>query len=265
MNRFGDRLSRTGPRGPPGRDSTRLDVWCKPALLQMLTDSATASFYFNTMVDGILVEKGKIIGIKDRSSSKKHNAVSLKKNGSIVPSHNTFSLVMGSDECYHMLNVRSAVRPRTVVVVAISFKLTKSLPDKFPYYLFSNENSSRAVTLRQTWMDIAGCVEGSPEIIVNPLAWNRFLIQYSSVNGSSDKCFYILNGKRGTFRPIVYENDATQLYIGHPTKNSAPMMINYFQVHSIHLDSGSDYVLPDSFSRSLLHYMQTRVLSSDES
>ena len=93
------------------------------------------------------------------------------------------------------------------------------------------------------------------------------IIQYSRVTleGSSDRCFFILNGRRGYFEPVVYKKEARELYIGHKLKKSANIELNYFEVHTKHFrHPGNGYVLPETFSNMLQTDMQHRVLPKEE-
>ena len=87
------------------------------------------------------------------------------------------------------------------------------------------------------------------------------VIQYSRVTdqGSDDLCFFILNGRRGSFEPSVFQNDARELYIGHKVKKSANIELNFFEVHEKHFTQVDRYVLPETFSTLLYKEMQARV------
>ena len=262
MDKFGFIRGRRGPPGPPGKDALQLDVWCSKSLLHQFQASATCSFYFNTESDGVLDKKK---GLKNRVGDEK-NAICLRGFNTPIKTNKTYSIPLSVDSCYEITNISSALRPKTVFIVAFSFKLVKAIKDELSYYIFSNTNSTRAVTLRKDWLDIAGCAKGSPQLKYLTTTWNHMVIQYSRVTdqGSDDLCFFILNGRRGSFEPTVFQNDARELYIGHKVKKSANIELNFFEVHEKHFKQVDGYVLPEIFSTLLYKEMQARVSRFEE-
>ena len=264
MNKFGFVRGKRGPRGYPGEDALKLHLWFPESILKLFRESASCSYYFDNATDGILYDKsGKKIGLKNQSESEKNATCVRGETGSPVQTGKTYSLTLSKENCF-LLKLSSAIKKSSVLIVAFSFKLKKPITDNFSYYIFSNENSTRAVTLRSDRLDIAGCARGSPQLKYLTHSWNYMLIQYSRVSdeGSSDRCFFILNGRRGFFDPVVYENDARELYIGHRKKLCANIELNYFEAHSRHFNepSGYDYILPETISTLLLKHMESRVL-----
>ena len=260
MDKFGFIRGRRGPPGPPGKDALALDVWCTRALLLQFQTSATCLFYFNTETDGVLSEKK---GLKDRNNDEKKNAIVIRGfNTPVKTKTGSYSLPLDVDSCYEIRHQRSAIKASSVFIVAFSFRLRAPIKDEFPYYIFSNTTSSRAVTLRKDWLDIAGCAKGSPQLKYVKDDWNTMIIQYSrmTTGGENDLCFFMLNGKRGSFQPIVYENNAHELYIGHKVKKTARIELNYFQVCERHFKNDGDrYLLPETFSTLLNEELQARV------
>ena len=260
MDKFGFIQGRRGPPGPAGKDALQLDVWCTKSVLQQFKASASCAFYFDTESDGILDKKK---GLKNRIDEGRYNAKTVRDLQTPVKTGKSYSLPLSTKSCFEIPTLRSALKPSSVFIVAFSFKLTEAIKDGLSYYIFSNTNSTRAVTLRKDWLDIAGCERGSPQLKYKIDSWNYMLIQYSRVSedGSSDRCFFILNGRRGFFEPKVYENDAVGLYIGHKLKKTANIELNYFQVHYVHesIHKTMGYVLPEIFSSLLLKDMKSRV------
>ena len=266
MDKFGYIRGRRGPPGPPGKDALQLRIWCPESIVQQFRASATCCFYFNSRTDGILYDStGKIPkGLKNQVDKEEHNAICLKGLKPPVKTGKSYSIPLTTDTCFEISRIGSAIKPKTVFIIAFSFKLIKPIKDDLPYYIFSNTNSSRAVTLRKDWIDIAGCARGSPQLKYLKDGWNIMLIQYSRVTreGSDDRCFFILNGRRGYFEPVVYKNDERALYIGHKSKPSANIELNYFEVHTKHfseLSGVGEYLLPETFSTLLLEDMEQRM------
>ena len=257
MDKFGFIRGRRGPPGPPGKDALQIDVWCSKSLLQQFQASATCSFYFNTESDGVLDKKK---GLKNRVGDEK-NAICLRGFNTPIKTNKSYSIPLSVDSCYEITNISSALRPKTVFIVAFSFKLVKAIKDELSYYIFSNTNSTRAVTLRKDRLDIAGFAQGSPQLKYLTKSWNHMVIQYSRVTdlGSDDICFFILNGRRGSFEPSVFESDASELYIGHKLKKTANIELNFFEVHAKHFKQANGYVLPETFSTLLYKEMEARV------
>ena len=266
MDKFGYIRGRRGPPGPPGKDALQLDVWCSKSLLKQFQASATCSFYFDDETDGILYDSGKAaIGLKNRVDDKK-NAICLRGfNMPVKTKVGSYSIPLSVNSCYEIKHISSAINPRTVLIVAFSFRLIKPIKDGLSYYIFSNTNSTRAVTLRKDWLDIAGCAKGSPQLEYNKVGWNRMILQYSRVTEEgSDLCFFILNGRRGSFEPTVFKEGVHELYIGHKIKKTANIELNYFEVHTVHFRQLNGYVLPEIFSTLLLNEMQQRVMMLGE-
>ena len=266
MDKFGYIRGRRGPPGPPGKDALQIDVWCSKSLLKQFQASATCSFYFDNETDGILYDSTKTaIGLKNRVADEK-NAICLRGYKKPVKTNKSYSIPLLNNSCYQISQISSAIRPKSVFIVAFSFKLVKSIEDELSYYIFSNTNSTRAVTLRKDWLDIAGCAKGSPQLTYLKSAWNLMLIQYSRMTdqGSDDLCFFILNGRRGSFEPSVFENDARELYIGHKVKKTANVELNFFEVHTKHFQQSDRYILPETFSNLLYKEMQRRLLKFEE-
>ena len=265
-DKFGLTRGRRGPRGFPGEDALQFHLWFPESLFKLFQASATCLFYFNSGTDGILFDESgkKPIGLKNRSEFGENNAICSR--GVVKPttsSGKTFSLNLSTDNCFEIPKLTSALKPSSVFVVAFSFKLKKPIKDELSYYIFSNANSTRAVTLRKNWLDIAGCFRGSPQLVYKKTAWNYMLIQYSRVSeeGAADRCFFILNGRKGFFEPVVYENDSQGLYIGHKIKKCANIELNYFMVHSRRFEKSvsNEYTLPEVISTLLLKDMKSRL------
>ena len=265
MDKFGYIRGRRGPPGPPGKDVLQFHEWCPKGVLEMFRSSATCCFYFDSKTDGIVYEGKTAIGLKNRIDGGK-NAICLRGFNTPVQTGKSFSIPLSTDTCFEISRIQSAIQPESVFIVAFSFRLIKPITDDLPYYIFSNTNSTRAVTLRKDWLDIAGCAKGSPQLKYLEKAWNYMIIQYSRVTTEGDdRCFFILNGRRGSFEPTVFENDARELYIGHKIKTSANIELNYFEVHYKHFPEPLDgYVLPETFSTLLWHDMQQRVRRFEE-
>ena len=212
MDKFGFIRGRRGPPGPAGKDALQLDVWCSKSILQQFRMDASCCFYFDTRTDGILYDStGKTpIGLKNRTGDDGQNAICLRGLKAPVPTGKSFSIPLSTNTCFEISRLSSGLQQTSVFIVAFSFKLIKPITDDLSYYIFSNTTSTRAVTLRKDWLDIAGCAKGSPQLKYFKTGWNFMIIQYSRVTkeGSSDRCFFILNGRRGSFEPKVYENDA---------------------------------------------------------
>ena len=265
MDKFGYIRARRGPPGPAGKDALQLDVWCSKSILQQFRMDASCCFYFDSRTDGILYDStGKTpIGLKNRvAGDDGHNAICLRGLKAPVQTGKSFSIPLSTNTCFEISRLPSAIEPKTVFIVAFSFKLIKPITDDLPYYIFSNTTSTRAVTLRKDQLDIAGCARGSPQLKYLKTSWNVMVIQYSRVTtaGSGDRCFFMLNGRRGSFEPVVYENDAQEIYIGHKIKKTANIELNYFEVHTKHFKHpGNGYVLPETFSNLLDGDMKRRV------
>ena len=265
MDKFGYIRGRRGPPGPPGKDALQLDVWCPKSITQQFRSSATCCFYFDSKTDGIVYDKGIAKGLKNRVGDEK-NAICLRAFNTPVQTGKSFSIPLSTDTCFEISRIPSAILPRTVFIVAFSFRLIKPITDDLPYYIFSNTTSTRAVTLKKDWLDIAGCAKGSPQLKYLKKNWNYLIIQYSRVTSEGDdRCFFILNGRKAYFEPTVFENDAQELYIGHKIKKSANIELNYFEVHSKHFPQSIDeYVLPETFSTLLWNDMKQRVSRFEE-
>ena len=259
-DKFGSIRSRRGPRGFPGKDALKLHLWFPESLLKLFQECATCNFYFNNTTDGIYYDgDGKAIGLKNQSKDEKNAICEGDFVPSLIKTKKTYSLTLKHNTRFKISNIGAAIKPKSVLVIAFSFKLLSEIKDEESYYIFSNNNGSRAVSIKKNYLDIAGCLDGSPQLLYLPKAWNYMLIQYSRVSAEgADQCFFYLNGRKGFFEPRVYLEETRDLFIGHPQLKTANCALNCFQVHERHVEF-NDYTLPDVLSTLLLKDFKKRI------
>ena len=227
MDKFGlSRVSR-GPPGPPGRDAFDLHLWCPEALLQLFRESEVCTYFFNTAADGLITQgKGKPVGLKDRYG-KKH-AMCLKKFEKPIKEQEIYVLPL-QGALYKIDRVMLALHPPSMLVVALTFKVSKSLTGK--HYIFSNESQSRGVYITKDFLNICGT---DPLLLKYEYRdWNRLIIQYSNFS-SIGGCIFVLNGQRGFFiRNTEVEEDHAIYLGGHPKeKQPANVEVSNFEIFS---------------------------------
>ena len=174
MDKFGlSRVSR-GPPGPPGRDAFDLHLWCPEALLQLFRESEVCTYFFNTAADGLITDgQGHPAGLKDRNG-KKH-AMCLKKFEKPIKEQEIYVLPL-QGALYKIDRIMLALHPPSMLVVALTFKVSKPLTGK--HYIFSNESKSRGVYITKDFLNICGT---DPLLLKYEYRdWNRLIIQYSN-------------------------------------------------------------------------------------
>ena len=91
------------------------------------------------------------------------------------------------------------------------------------------------------------------------------IIQYSLITDfGKDQCFFILNGRRGFFRPGIMEKEELDLYIGgHPEKgNFGNVVLESFEVYTKTFNVFSpslNYVVPNEIIKVLQQDITYRV------
>ena len=134
-------------------------------------------------------------------------------------------------------------------------------------FIFTNGSGTRAVTISNQSLNIWG-IESPLDLEYNRDDWNRMILQYSRItdDGTDDKCFFILNGRRGFFKPRVHKHvKESELFLGgHPErKNFANVVIVnfevYFKIFDDTPDSASSYIIPTEITELLNNDMEERI------
>ena len=255
MDKFGYIRGRRGPPGRPGKDAVNLLNWYPTSVLRMFRENEECTFYFNTAEDGILYDKDqKPIGLKDRFGEFRDevtNAICLQNFLKPVKLKDKFYGIPLKNSLYKLSGMIAGIIPSSMMMVAFSFKVSAPLSDE-DNYIFTDQYSFRGVTISKKSLNILGS-EHRLDLEYYPKGeWNTMIIQYSRVTeAGDDQCFFVLNGRKGSFRPRVYDTpEMDDLYIGgHPEKrNFANIVLASFEVYGKEFESTPDpiqYVVPD--------------------
>ena len=73
--------------------------------------------------------------LKNRVGDEK-NAICLRGFNTPVKTNKSYSIPLSVNSCYEITNISSALRPKTVFIVAFSFKLVTAIKDEMSYYIF---------------------------------------------------------------------------------------------------------------------------------
>ena len=258
-----------GPPGPPGKDAVNLLNWYPISVLRMFRENEECTFYFNTAEDGILYDKDqKPIGLKDRFGEFRDevtNAICLQNFLKPVKLKDKFYGIPLKNSLYKLSGMIAGIIPRSIMMVAFTFKVSAPLSDE-DNYIFTDQYGFRGVTISKKWLNILGSEHRLDLDYYAKEEWNTIIIQYSRItHAGDDQCFFVLNERKGQFRPRVYDPPKSDhdLYIGgHPEKrNFANIVLANFEVYGKVFDPTKpvpdpiQYVVPDE----ILQVIQTDI------
>ena len=266
MDKFGYIRGRQGPRGRPGKDAVNLSNWYPTSVLRMFRENEECTFYFNTAEDGILYDKDKKpIGLKDRFGEFRDeatNAICLQNFLKPVNLKGGYYGIPLKNSLYKLSGMTTGITEFSMMMVAFSFKVSAPWSDE-DNYIFTDPYGYRGVTISKKSLNILGSEHRLDLDYYAKGEWNTMIIQYSRVTeAGDDQCFFVLNGRKGSFRPRVYDPpEMDDLYIGgHPEKrNFANIVLASFEVYGKVFDPTEpvpnpiQYVVPDD----ILQVIQT--------
>ena len=245
MDKFGYIRGRRGPPGPQGKNALPIHTWFPSSTLRMFREDEECTFYFNTLDDGVMNNgKGKF-ALRDRFGI--NHALCLKNFQKPIKVGKFYGIPL-NDSLYKVKDVRTATVGSCICLVALTFRVKSEI--KGDVTIFTNESETRGVTISKESLNILG---------TDPLKlkyqyrdWNTIIIQYSNITaGDAGKCFFVLNGHRGFFRPHENINkDDHIVYIGGNSKgkNTANVLLVNFELYYKILNRGqlepSDYLVP---------------------
>ena len=257
MDKFGYIRGRRGPAGPRGKNAVELHTWCPIAMVKMFRENENCTYFFDTATDGIIEESGKP-ALKDRYG-KNHAACIQNYQKPMKLRNGIYGLPLKNTK-FKVPNIDSqGLAEKSIFVVAFSFKVISPL-DTAPAYIFSNKSGNRAVSINNKQLDIWGAT-ASPQLEYKERDWNVMLLQYSRItDAGKDKCFFILNGKVGSFEPKVYAQEQEDFYIGGTLEQkTAPVMLASFETYSKEFFNPiEDYLLPKQIYTPLMDYLEDR-------
>ena len=242
----------SGPPGKKGKDAFELYKWCPSSMLRMFRENESCNFYFNTVDDGIIEKGGKGIGLKDHLGNR--NAICLQNFEKPIQVEDVYALPL-KGALYEIRGVQFGLYPPSIDIIALSFKV---LPEVNGGYIFSNKSNTRGVIVSKKSIGIVGTslqLEYQED-------WNTLIIQYSCINEKEMKCFYVLNGKKGTFtqKPYAGESDHN-LLIGGRGKKYANVLMGNFEAYFKMFTSKAEksYLLPDEIINLIRKDMEMRL------
>ena len=213
-------------------------------MLRIFRENEVCNFYFNTVDDGIIKKGGKGIGLKDCLG--KRNAICHQNFEKPIQVEDVYALPL-KGALYEIRQVQFGLYPSSIDIIALSFKV-----------LHSNKSNTRGVIVSKKSIGIVGTslqLEYQED-------WNTLIIQYSCINEKEMKCFYVLNGKKGTFtqKPYTGESDHN-LLIGGKGKKYANVLLGNFEVYVKIFKSQAEksYLLPDEIINLIRRDMETRL------
>ena len=221
------RLGPVGPTGPPGKNATDVSLWCPSGVLEMFRRDEQCTFYFNTKTDGILYDKQKPIGLKDRYGN--NNAICQQNFYKVIKVDDVYGIEL-KNSLYKISDVRTATAPPSICVIALEFKVSKELTESS--YLICNENLNRGVKISKESLDILGT--DSLKLAYDYREWNTLIIQYCCLKNAESICYFDLNDRQGSFIPHKNIKDCWSFFIGgHPDEEEhfAPVVITNLEVY----------------------------------
>ena len=271
MDKFGYIRGRRGPPGPPGRDAIDTFTWTPYSVLRMFRENEECTFYFNTADDGILYDKDeKPVGLKDRYEglkwkSRVKNALCLQNFQTPVKLNSGYYGIFLKNSLYKVSDVTIASATPFIMVVAFSFKADATLTDEDDY-IFTNENSSRGITISRNSLNILGS-QARLDLEYKYNDWNTMIIQYSNITPLiEDECIFILNKKRRGYFKLRYDDkEEKDIFIGgHPQEQNFGdfgVVLANFEIYGKMFKEkhSSGYILPDEIIDVLQKDMDERV------
>ena len=245
-----------GPPGPSGKNAVELQSWCPTGILSMFRTDEECTYYFNTKIDGLLYDRDKVIGLKDRFGN--NNAICLQ-NFHKPEKIGKFYGISLEESLYKISNVETATTPPSICVIALQFKVAGVLTDDKKGYICCNETLTRGVTITKSNLNILGT--DPMQLIYHYKDWNTLIIQYSNITEDNDgKCFFILNNRRGYFTPHKNIVESKDLYIGGKKEKEsfARVVLANFEVYWIDSPLPDPYLLPESILNLIQNDMDYR-------
>ena len=164
---------------------------------------------------------------------------------------------------FKISDIPSGIGVSSTIIYVFSFRPLSNLGME-NHYIFSNSTGTRAVSINKSHLDIWGTT--SPQLKYEKNDWNYMLVQYSRVTtyGKNDDCFFILNGKKGSFAPNVYDFLDNELFIGGPPgRKTAPIVLASFEVYLkvwTPPETPESYLLPKEIYTPLLDHLTSRII-----
>ena len=243
MDKFGRGRVQRGPPGPSGKDAFNLYHWCPTVLLHLFRESEKCTYFFNTATDGIVVNDGSKIFLKDQNGA--NNAPCLKNYEKPVAYQDVFILPLRG-ALYQIDHISQALTPPSITVFAFNFKLARN-PPVGTHFIFSNWSKTRGVYFTKDHLDICGT---DPSMLTYEKEdWNRMIIQYSNFD-FTEGCSFMLNGQKGFFvrKPVKKPDKETIFLGGHPKlERSSDVYISNFEIYTKIFENSNpaNYQLPD--------------------
>ena len=270
MDKFGYIRGQRGPPGPRGRDALNIFTWLPMSALHMFRENETCTYYCDTAEDGILYKDKKPVGLKNqfekfkRKSNGNKNAMCLQNFQQPVQLDSGYYGIFLKDSLYKISHVPAAFAPPSIMVVALSFRISATLTDA-DHYIFTNKSISRGVAISRNVLNILGS-QYRMELEYDVNDWNTLIIQYSFITEpGKDQCIFILNGQEKGYFKLRYDKiqDKDIFIGGHPSKrNYGNVVLANFEIYNKIFDSRnvpSNYLLPDELFQALNDDMNERI------
>ena len=257
MNIFGDNRS-VGPAGPPGQDAVKLSEWCPNGILRLFRESEQCCYFFNTEKDGI-TSQGQHVALKDRFGA--NDAICVKNFQKPIKIKGYYGIPL-RNTLYQISNIDTAETPISISVIAFAFKRLSKLTNE-DKYIVTNESKTRGVTISSQSLNFLGT--DALKLAYSKTSWNFLVVQYSNIAAGAGDCFFILNGKKGFFKPHkTIIKDPGIVFIGGDSKgdNTADVLLTNFEIYTKIYDTPPvDYHLPADYINLINDDMARRVSS----
>ena len=253
---FGDQNIR-GQRGPPGKNAVEVGLWCPTGVMEMFRKDEQCTIFFNTGKDGLLYDKAKkVIGLKDQYGENhaicEHNFRKPIKVGK-------YYAIPLNDSLYKISDIKTATEQPSICIIVLQFKVSGELTEDKDVYIICNETLTRGVKINKSNLTILGT--DSMKLTYADEDWNTLIIQYSYLKSNDGKCFFTLNGARGTFVHHKDVESSYDLYIGgtKEKKDFARVLLANFELYWLGNPLPDPYLLPESILNSIQYDLDDRV------
>ena len=216
MNKFANRRSQgpagktgdTGPIGPPG-----IDVLCQffwPQLQEWITKNQTVAYYFDTRTSGFVIEKDKIVAIRNQTGTTWNGYLSYgDKFGELISEYGHLSLQFNQEIYKIGKELFPFGRSMHKLMIILNFKRKSSVPGK--EIILSDKMGYRQIYLHDNYVYFV-CDDQTMKFRYVQGKWNAVFIECND-NRSMDSFFAVNCSKRQTFSIRAAAPD-NYLYIG---------------------------------------------------
>lgn len=248
-----------GPAGPPGEGLS--SFFFSKQLAQWLYENLSFSCFFKDKRSGLVIDKDKIIGIKNQVGD--NHAVAINKFKLLIKIPDYGYGVEMNKSLYRIDDLDWAIGLNSKAIFFFAFKI-----DAWPKtleYIFHSGNSDRAIYLKGTNLVIQACKRPQHHYMIpyKQNTWNICFIEFN--NSESLKSRYMINDLKGDFITEKSQSLERVVYIGGKDNYYFKGVLARFDFYSNFTDEGEVMGdLPDSIKTSVINQLYSLEVNDKE-